>query len=190
MRRLCIVMGFCVGLGTASAQVGEFSLSIGKNSFRNNNLGTDGQSNYSIDGNFRLALRFTLNTYRYFGHEIGYAYNRASLNIDGSSISMPVHQFGYAFLAYATPEGSKIRPFAAGGAHFATFYPPGTSVYYGNGYTKFGINYGGGIKVRITPMFALRFDVRDFATAKPFPFVDRSGFLHQLETSGGLSLVF
>lgn len=188
MRRLFLVCGFCVALGTASAQVGEIGISFGKNSFRNNDLGTlDGVNRYTIDGNFRLGVRLTLNTYRYFGHEIGYAYNRTDLTGVGTT---PVHQAGYAFLAYATPEGSRIRPFLAGGGHFATFYPPGTGVYYGNGYTKFGFNYGGGLKFRITDIFALRFDVRDYATGKPFPIEDRSGLLHMLETSAGLSFVF
>lgn len=191
MRHLLLLMGLYAGLGAGYAQVGEIGLSFGRNSFRNNDLGTlDGVSRYSVDGNFRFGVRLTLNTYRFFGHEIGYAYNRTSLVLDGGETSMPVHQAGYAFLAYATPEGSTIRPFVAGGGHFASFYPPGTGVYYGNGYTKFGFNYGGGIKIKVTPLFAVRFDVRDYATGKPFPLEDRSGLLHQLETSAGLSLVF
>lgn len=191
MRRWLVVFGFWAGMGIACAQVGEFGLSFGRGSFRNNDLGTsDGQSRYSIDGNFRMSIRFTLNTYRHFGHEIGYSYNRTTLKLDGGETSMPVHQAGYAFLAYATPEGSRIRPFVAGGGHFASFYPPGTGVYYGNGYTKFGFNYGGGIKARVSSMFAIRFDVRDYTTGKPFPLTDRSGLLHQLETSAGLSFVF
>ncbi len=188
MRRLFLLCGLSVMMGVAHAQVGEIGVSIGKNSFRNNDLGTlDGISRYKIDGSFRLGVRFTLNTYRFFGHEISYAYNRTNLEQVGTT---PMHQAGYAFLAYATPEGSRVRPFAAGGGHFATFHPPGTGVYYGNGYTKFGFNYGGGLKFRITPIFALRFDVRDYATGKPFPLEDRSGLLHQLETSAGLSFIF
>ena len=188
MRRLFLACGFCIVMGAANAQVGELGVSVGVNSFRNNDLGTlDGVSRYTIDGNFRIGVRFTLNTYRFFGHEIFYAYNSTDVTLVGST---PVHQAGYSFLAYATPEGSRIRPFAAGGGHFASFYPPGTGVYYGTGYTKFGYNYGGGLKFRITPIFALRFDVRDYATGKPFPLEDRSGLLHQLETSGGLSFIF
>ena len=59
---------------------------------------------------------------------------------------MPIHQGMYNFLPYATPKGSKIRPFATGGVHFSTFYPPGASVFQGNGVTKFGYNYGAGVK--------------------------------------------
>ncbi|MCC6860818.1 MAG: porin family protein [Bryobacterales bacterium] len=189
MRRVLLVVGLCAFAAGARAQVGEFGVSVGKASYRNNDVGTDGQFRYTVGGNFRLGLRLTLNTYRFFGHEIGYGYNRGNLEVAGEKSGMSIHQFGYSFLAYATPEGSAIRPFAAGGGHFSTFYPPGTSVYTG-GYTKFGFNYGGGLKVRITPVWALRFDVRDYATAKPFPLTDRSGMLHQLETSAGLSFIF
>ncbi len=191
MRIFWLLFATIAALGTASAQVGEISLSFGTNRFHNNNLGTlDGQNYYTIDGDFRMAVRLTLNTYRFFGHEIGYAYNRATLNLAGSGMGMSVHEGGYAFLAYATPEGSKIRPFAAGGGHFASFYPPGTGVYSGSGYTKFGFNYGGGIKVKVSPMFAIRLDVRDHATGKPFPLENRSGLLHMMEISAGLALVF
>ena len=84
---------------------------------------------------------------------------------------MPVHQVFYSFLVHATQEGSKVRPFAAGGGHFNSFFPPGTSVYYGNQITKFGYNYGGGIKVRITEVWGIRFDYRRFNTAQPFEFL-------------------
>jgi hypothetical protein len=189
MRSVWIVAGLCVWATAACAQVGEFGISFGAARYSNNDVGTDGQFRYTVDGNFRLGLRLTLNTYRFFGHEIGYAYNRGSLEVAGEGSGMSIHQFGYSFLAYGTPEGSVIRPFAAGGGHFTTFYPPGTGVYTG-GYTKFGFNYGGGLKVRVTPMWGIRVDVRDYATAKPFPLTDQSGLLHQLEMSAGLSLVF
>ncbi len=40
---------------------------------------------------------------------------------------MATHQGFYDFLVYATPEGSKIRPFIAAGAQFSNFVPPGSS---------------------------------------------------------------
>ena len=105
---------------------------------------------------------------------------------------MPVHQGMYNFLAYATPEGARIRPFATGGVHFSTFYPPGACVFNGNGTTKFGYNYGGGIKVRLTDMFIGRVDVRDYTNGKPDFFSERAlaAYIHQLEISAGLGLAF
>jgi hypothetical protein len=103
---------------------------------------------------------------------------------------MPTHQGFYNFLLYLTPEGSRIRPFGAGGGHFSTFVPPGASVTYGTGTTKYGVNYGAGIKVRVTEIWALRFDVRDYLTTKPFDLIGRSGALHQVEASAGLGIYF
>src|SRR5258707_12705312 len=96
---------------------------------------------------------------------------------------MSIQQGFYDFLLYATPEGARIRPFAAGGAQFSSFFPPGASVYYGNQETKFGVNYGGGIKMRLTPIIGLPFDVRENKTAKPFKFTSKKGGMKQLEAS-------
>jgi opacity protein-like surface antigen len=192
-----------VGTATAFAQLGELSISGGRSSMRNNSLGsiasTDAQgAAVNIDAeaktNFRLGFRFTINSWTFLGHEIGYAYNHGKLSFKttpSQEVSMPVHQGFYNFLAYATPEGSKVRPFAAGGVHFSTFYPPGTGVFSGNGVTKFGINYGGGLKVRLSEILMLRVDVRDYFQPKPdFGLANLQGWLHMLETSMGLGFVF
>ncbi|MEX2264587.1 MAG: outer membrane beta-barrel protein [Bryobacteraceae bacterium] len=196
MHRWIVGTAFLVLASTASGQVGEVALSFGGFSFRDGDLGeiNPGQR-LELDDGFRFGARLTLNTYRFFGHEIGYAYNRSSLQFEPAtpgeeSLSTPIHQFGYAFLAYATPEGFRIRPFAAGGVHFSTFFPPGTSVFQGNGVTKFGLNYGGGIKAQVTPIFGIRFDVREYLTGKPFDLPNQQGKLRQLEISAGLSLLF
>jgi opacity protein-like surface antigen len=104
---------------------------------------------------------------------------------------MAIHQGGYNILAYALPEGSPVRPFVTGGAHFNNYVPPGASVSSGGGSTKFGINYGGGVKVRVSPMFLIRADVRQYNTPKPDFFIDEpSGWLRQTEVSAGFSFTF
>jgi hypothetical protein len=65
--------------------------------------------------------------------------------------------------------------------------PPGASVSYGTQTTKYGINYGGGLKVRITSIWGVRFDVRWYNTSKPFNFPNQTGRLQQLEIDGGLT---
>lgn len=184
----------------AMAQVGEISISAGRAASRNNVLGTSADAagkavEFKSETDFRLGFRFTFNSYQFFGHEIGYAYNRGKFkqaSTPPAEVGMPVHQGMYNFLAYATPEGSPVRPFVTGGVHFSTFYPPGTGVFSGNGVTKFGYNYGGGLKFRISPMLMMRLDVRDYATGKPFGdfFPDQKGLLHQLEVSAGLGIGF
>src|SRR6266853_1415330 len=60
----------------------------------------------------------------------------------------------------------------------------------GSGSTKFGLNYGGGVKVKLTSMWGLRFDVRRYETRKPFDLFLKDGWLHQTEVSGGVGLMF
>jgi len=194
MRLASVVLVLCAFAAVSSAQVGELSVSLGQSIFKDNKLGSAGDlaSQFKVDDGFRIGARLTFNTKRFIGHEIGYAYSRSKLGLTSSSeqASMPVHQGFYDFLVYVTPEGSRIRPFGAGGGQFSTFVPPGASVTYGTGTTKYGFNYGAGLKVRLTPIFAIRLDVRDYVTTKPFDLVGKSGALHQVEASAGLGIYF
>lgn len=194
MLKYWIVPAVCLMAAPAWAQTAEIGVSAGQSIFRNEKLGTDvpGASEfYRVKNGFRIGARLTLNTSGHFGHELGYSYSRSKLTYSsGGEASMPTHQYGYSYLAYLFTEESPVRPFLAGGGHFSTFYPPGSSVQYGNGTTKFGVNYGGGIKVKVSPMFAIRVDLRDYYTMKPFDLPDKKGGLHQIEASAGLSLYF
>jgi len=174
--------------GTLLAQDAEFSLSGGTSRLPDQNIG----SGYSLDNGYSIGFRITLNPMRYFGHEVGYSYNRTHLLLAGvDQGGMAIHQGGYNFLVYATKEGSRIRPFATGGAHFSNFVPPGSSATQGGGNTKFGVNYGGGIKVRLTSLFAIRADYRQYLTGKPFDLQGpgASGNLRQNVISVGLAFV-
>jgi opacity protein-like surface antigen len=103
---------------------------------------------------------------------------------------MAVHQGFFDFLAYATPEGKRIRPFATGGVHFSNFVPPGASATYGQGSTKFGLNYGGGLKVRVSEKWLVRFDYRRYWQGKPFgDTLPVSGKLTINQISAGFSFV-
>jgi opacity protein-like surface antigen len=188
----------------------EVAVSGGQSLFTgaSKNLGTVGTSptdpQYQMNDGFRLAVRMAINPYRFFGYEFGYAYNHTSIAVPASTgtiglpgqtttataaqnISVPIQQGFGDFLVYATPEGSHVRPFAAGGVGFSSFFPPGSSASYGNQTTKFGVNYGGGVKGRISSMWGIRFDVRYYNTSKPFDFPNQKGRLNQLEISGGFS---
>jgi opacity protein-like surface antigen len=183
---------------TAFGQVFEVGVQGGVSRLSNRELGsistgTPGSNiRVVLNDGWRMGFRMTLNNWRFFGHEFGYAYNRTKLRFETSPAEesgMAIHQGLYNMLAYATPEGSMVRPFVAGGAHFSNFVPPGTSVTQGGGSTKFGLNYGGGIKARISPILAIRFDVRQYLTGKPFDLPGASGGLRQLEVSAGLSFI-
>src|SRR3989442_12178350 len=133
MRFTSVVCLLCASAAVGSAQVGEVSLSFGDSIFKDNILGSaadlSGVTQFKMVNGFRITARLTLNTKRFIGHEFGYGYSRSKLGIVGSSeqVGTPIHQGFYDFLVYATPEGSRIRPFAAGGGQFSTFVPPGAS---------------------------------------------------------------
>jgi Outer membrane protein beta-barrel domain len=192
--RLWSVVGLvCACAAIGQAQVGEASLSFGETLMKDNVLGMAANltgTQYKVGDGFRVTARFTLNTRRFIGHEFGYGYSRTTLGAVGFSgtQSMPTHQGFYDFLLYGTPEGSKIRPFITGGAQFTTFVPPGGSVY--SGTTKYGGNFGAGIKVKTSPMFMLRLDVRDYAMGKPFDLINQSGTLHDIEVTAGFGIHF
>jgi opacity protein-like surface antigen len=125
-----------------------------------------------------------------------YAYNRMNwkyVDLGGQELGSAMHQGGYNFLVYFTPEGkARIRPFATGGVHFANFGYPGYSATQGGGSTKFGYNYGAGLKVRVAEIIGFRLDYRRYSTGKPdFSglFLNQSGRLKQDEFSVGIGVV-
>ena len=177
-------------------QVAEFWFGGGVSKLTNNGIGSLSLTGGSPDDvklkdGFRLNfLRMTFNQRKFFGHEFGYAYNRTQLSILGSQDQgMAIHQGFYSFLLYGTPEGSRIRPFATGGVHFSNFVPPGSSATQGGGSTKFGFNYGAGLKVKLTQIFGLRVDFRQYNTGKPFDLPLVSGRLRQNEISASFGLL-
>ncbi len=190
----------------AFSQSFEAAVSGGVSRFGDAKLGTatgiatDPQ--YVMKDGWRISFRMALNSWRFFGHEFGYAYSHASIDVPpitvstglagtstlpAQNIGVSIHQGFYDFLAYATPEGTRVRPFAAGGVQFTSFVPPGASVSYGTQVTKYGINYGGGLKVRLTDIWGIRFDARYYNMGKPFDFPNQSGRLIQAEYSAGFS---
>jgi Outer membrane protein beta-barrel domain len=190
-----VVFLTCACAAVSPAQVGEVSLNFGWAVMKDNILGIAADlsgTQYTINNGFNLAARMTLNTRKYVGHEFGYAYSRTKLGATGFSGSqeLSTHQGFYDFLLYALPEGSRIRPFLAGGAQFTTFVPPGASAAYGQGTTKYGGNFGAGVKLKINSMFLVRLDARDYVTTKPFNLINQSGALHQIEVTAGLGLMF
>ena len=60
-----------------------------------------------------------------------------------------------------------MRPFIAGGAGFTNFVLPGSSVSQGGGTMKFGVNYGFGVKTRVTDKWLMRVDFRQYTSPKP-----------------------
>ena len=188
---------FLLGSVSAFGQVLELGTFGGASVISNGDIGLDTISANASTGarirltdGFRFGFRFGFNPYRHMGAEFGYAYNRTQLHLDGPPVSeqgMAIHQgFGDA-LFHFTPEGSRVRPFVAGGIQFSNFVPPGASASSGGGDTKFGVNYGAGLKVKVTDNWQVRVDVRQYESGKPFKLINQSGRLLQNEISLGVA---
>lgn len=181
--------------------MGEVWFDAGESILSSASLGTTNAfsgtpNDFQLNNGFRFGFRADFNTQGFFGHEVQYAYSRTALQENqpppASSQGMAIHEGGYNFLVYATKEGSRIRPFGTGGIQFENFVPPGSSAASGGGNTKYGFNFGGGVKVRLTGNFAGRVDVREYLSGKPFgaTFLQQSGWFKQTEVSVGIGYYF
>jgi len=185
-------------VGKAPAQVAELGLFGGGYKLSNNNIGGLPIDQFGtvvglqLDNGWLFGFHLTLNNYRFFGHEVGYSYNRTTMKFEqgrAGGAGTAIHRGFYNFLVYASPEGSVVRPFVAGGVHFQNYVWPGLSGVSGGGSTKFGFNYGGGIKLRVSHLFGIRFDVRDYRNGKPFDLLNQEGWIRHLTFSAGFSLL-
>jgi opacity protein-like surface antigen len=211
-----LAVAFLMGTGSAWAQSADFWFVAGE-SLINSYLGADPAycstgaicqavgdpgKDIQLGNGFRFGFRFGFNWKDHFGHEIQYAYSRTSLSCNdvGSDVcllyesptaikeGMAIHEGGYNFLAYGTKEGSRIRPFGTAGVEFANYVPPGQSAAYGGGSTKFGFNYGAGVKIKLKGFWGMRFDFRQYTTPKPFGFPLANGWVHQEEVTAGVGV--
>jgi hypothetical protein len=153
-----------------------------------------------LGSGFRVGVRFDYNSSGHIGHEFQYAYNRADfidntgkILPDVGSAGMAIHQFGYNILYYQNArEGSKIRAFATGGFHISDFVLPTAASISGSSVRRGG-NVGAGVKIKLSPLFGFRFDVREYITGKPNwngVLSARGVPLSQTEISAGLGVNF
>lgn len=104
---------------------------------------------------------------------------------------MSIHEGFYDFLVHALPEGSRVRPLVCAGGGFASFFPPGASAFAGNGITKFGYNYGAGVKVKLSPIYSARLDALDYVTGKPdLGIANIHEMPRNVESSAGVAIFF
>lgn len=201
---LCWAAGAMLAM-PASPQSAELGISGGYGTLGDNTLSmqrftdVDGGAEYTLSNGIRIGARMAFNPRAFLGHEISYAYQHGRLgyleSLPGTSVTDDIgairaHNMYYNAVAHATPTGTSFRPFVTGGGGFTSFFLPGISSFSGYGNTKFGYNYGGGIKINLT-MYGVRFDVRNHVTGRPFgqylPNVE--GTLNNLEFSMTFSLL-
>lgn len=160
---------------------------------------TASNEEFKLSNGVRVGGRMAFNTRAFIGHEVSYSYQHATLSYvaQGGELSgtedfgaVRAHHMYYNLVAHALPTDTRIRPFVTGGGGFSSFFLPGISSFSGYGNTKFGYNYGGGVKFNFFP-YGIRLDVRNHVTGKPFgqylPNVE--GTLKNLEISMTFSLL-
>lgn len=150
------------------------------------------------------GLRLTYNPYAYYGHEVGYRLTRASLrtsipDADGNRTTfedkVAIHQAFYNFLIYFMPKGEWWRPYITGGVHAYNFANPHIAGWTGIGTRNYGVNYGGGLKLKLFNHALVRLDVRDYITTKPYNLTSQdpinfSGWGRHQEASVGIGIGF
>ncbi len=195
--------------GAAWAQPYEISVSAGIPRWGGAALGSSSpespkDDDTKIKGEIGYGARITLNSKGYYGHEFGYIRNRATLEAKlrtekGGEVvkqdRINTWQAFYNFVIYFMPRGERWRPFMTGGLGMHRYGNPSFVEWTGDSTRNYGFNYGGGLKIKLFNHALLRLDVRDHIGGKPFDlqFKDNQfsgGLMHQLETSGGISITF
>lgn len=204
----CPLVLFVVFSGVLSAQSGEVWLDAGVSALANTAIGSGSPTGNSNDidlsrAGYRIGLRFTYNSSGHLGNELQYSYNHASLNdptglilqVPGSG-SMGINQFGYNLLYYlnSNNDEAKVRPFFTAGVHLNDFVMPFDVNNRDNADSwRPGFNYGGGMKFRLSRLFAWRFDIRGYDSGKPnwsSLLYKQSGLLQQFEATAGIGFYF
>jgi len=215
IRHIVQLVAGLAGVVTLSAQTWEFGVTGGKANISRAALGSVSAADPKNDdselkGLQGYGVRLTLNTRGYYGHEIGYIRTSARFRTlipdeAGTRVRYEdkiwIHQGFYNFLMYFMPKGERWRPFFTGGFEMQQYGTPHVPEWESaGGKRKYGVNYGGGLKLRIQKHALLRIDVRDYITGKPYNLffeetsvqqsLKSGGFLRQLETSFGVTIGF
>ena len=191
MRRLLLLLALTAAASRLPAQRAELTAFSGLSQVSDNDLGAYAGRPLRLENGFRGGVRFALNSGVLFGHEWTYGYERHDLDYRDSKAKATVHEASYNLVLHLTPRAGAIRPFVAAGVGVAAFRlnQKGPLERLGNS-TNLGVNFGGGLKIRMSRMAGLRLDIRDHLTGKPafkaLPPLD--GRLHRIEYSGGVSI--
>jgi hypothetical protein len=175
--------------------VAEVTVAWKRSNLGDVNLGQAGliPRNFTLKDGSGANVNFSVNGRSWFGHELTYGYERDALKLgDSDQGNVQVHKFYYDFVAHLLKRGNTVRPFVLAGLGFSSYVPPSEAAIQARTLTKFGANFGGGIKIRLHDRVGVRFDVRDLVTQKPnfFEQTNVDGKLHNVEFAAGLSLLF
>ncbi len=200
---------FCLlTYGAAQAQTYEIGLFGGFPRVSHGGLGSVSvvgglDTDTTIHGSYSVGAWITYDTNGYYGHEISFmdspidvtAILRATVNGVTESETVKdrvwLPQINYNFLVYFMPKGERWRPFVTGGIQ-ANQYPEPNIPNWTSGHTKhYGLNWGGGVKLKLFPHALARLDLRDYIGGKPYDLpLFPGGLMHQLEATLGVGVTF
>ncbi len=171
-------------------------------------------SSYKTGGGITFGAEVPLG--KILGVEGSYTKVRNNLVITDYGLSTP-RESGYGIhdqrlsgdlVAHAPRSFLGFKPYLAAGLEYDRFSPVGPSSDIFSGFVnvalgaanKVGVNYGGGVDMKLLPYLNLRLDVRDHLTSTPTyglpsssgtgPYFPVSGAAHDLEYSAGIVLHF
>lgn len=159
--------------------------------------GSENPSEITMGSGFMFVPRLTLNAGDYISHDLSFAFSRANVKVDlaGQNLfdqSTSIGAAMYNMLLHATPDGSRIRPYVAGGGGLIMFYPPGAGLTSGVNTVRPGLNYGGGVRVQVSERWHARVDFRQTLAPNPrlFQGQDASGMFRQNQFTVGAGMSF
>ncbi len=183
---------FGVGFGYADAgkrKAGTLSIQ--------DQSGAENPSTVTMGSGFMFVPRLTLNAGEFISHDLSFAFTRANVKVDlaGQNLfdqSTSIGQAMYAMLLQATPDGSKFRPYLAGGGGLIMFYPPGAGLTSGVNTVRPGVLYGGGVRIQVSERWHARVDFRQTLAPNPrlFQGQDASGLFRQNQFTVGAGMSF
>ncbi len=191
---------------TLAAQSLDVSISMGAANAGGRSIGSIGVTDPSqgpvgspvnMGSGFLFSPRLTLHSRRFLSHEFSYVFTRANIKVPvGDTVAldqgMSIGQLFYNLVLSATPEGSKVRPYATVGGGLISFYPPGFGLFSGVTVNRPGANYGAGVRVQLSELLHTRVDFRQAVSPSPrlFQTQDTSGSFRQNQFSVGLGISF
>jgi hypothetical protein len=194
--------------GAAQAQTYEVGLFGGLDRVSHAPLGSASATapepgDTSLHSTYSEGVWLTYNTNGYYGHEISFmdspvtvsAILRATINgvtvAETAQDRVWVPQINYNFLIYFMPKGERFRPFVTGGAQAEQYHEPNI-LNWTSGHTRhYGLNWGGGVKIKLFPHALARIDLRDYVGGKPYSLpLFPGGVLHTYEATAGIGVTF
>ncbi len=195
----------------ALAQTWEFGGGVGGGFYTSQDITAPGASaSAKIDTNLAASAWLDNNGSGHWGGDLRYDYQLGDLALNSgsthASFGAQTYALHYDVLWYATPNGSKVRPFVAAGGGIKVYRGTGTEVVYqplsgialltkGQDLTPL-VSVGAGIKMQLSSHIQFRLELHDYLTTFPKNVITPNqgakvgGWMQDFVPMAGLSYLF